>query len=123
MAIILNVLTPTAFNDLFGIAIFGGIFVWIMIFVTFLRFQTKSKGWTLSFRAPLFPVVPIVGAVLLAAILITMLTSSDWSYAWYYGVPFIVRASSLLRGVGQKNRRTGSCQRERTVGGTHLGIT
>ncbi|MCL6452682.1 MAG: amino acid permease [Alicyclobacillus sp.] len=90
VAIILNVATPTAFNDLFGIAIFGGIFVWMMIFVTFLRFRPKTKTWSLPFRAPWFPLVPIVGFTLLAAILVTMATSPDWSYAWYYGAPFIV---------------------------------
>lgn len=90
IAIILNVFTPTAFNDLFGIAIFGGIFVWLMIFITFMRFRPQTKNWSLAFRAPLFPVVPIVGAVLLAAILITMATSPDWVSAWYYGAPFIV---------------------------------
>jgi AAT family amino acid transporter len=90
IAIILNVLTPTAFNDLFGIAIFGGIFVWIMIFITFLRFRPRMKHVQLPFRAPLFPVVPIVGAVLLTAILITMMTDSNWVSAWYFGAPFII---------------------------------
>ncbi len=90
VAIILNVFTPAAFNDLFGIAIFGGIFVWIMIFVTFLRFRPKTKDWNLTFKAPLFPVVPIVGALLLVAVLITMATDSNWVSAWYFGAPFIV---------------------------------
>ncbi|QQE80512.1 amino acid permease [Alicyclobacillus sp. SO9] len=90
VAIILNVLTPKAFNDLFGIAIFGGIFVWIMIFLTFLRFRPLTKDWELPFKAPLFPVVPIVGAVLLIAILLTMLTDSNWVAAWYFGAPFIL---------------------------------
>jgi AAT family amino acid transporter len=90
VAVLLNVFTPTAFNDLFGIAIFGGIFVWIMIFVTFLRFRPKTKDWDLPFKAPLFPFVPIVGALLLAAVLITMATDANWVTAWYFGAPFIV---------------------------------
>ncbi|MCL6547757.1 MAG: amino acid permease [Alicyclobacillus sp.] len=90
VAVVLNIVTPTAFNDLFGIAIFGGIFVWIMIFVTFLRFRPRTRHLALPFRAPLFPALPVVGAVLLAAVLITMATDPNWVSAWYFGAPFIV---------------------------------
>jgi AAT family amino acid transporter len=89
IAMALNLLTPDAWGTLFGVAIFGGIFVWIMIFIAFLRFRPRWQGEGLPVRAPLYPVLPITGAALLAAILLTMLSSPDWRFAWYAGVPFL----------------------------------
>lgn len=89
VAIALNLLTPNAWGTLFGVAIFGGIFVWIMIFVSFLRFRPRWRGERLPIRAPFYPILPIVGAGLLTAILLTMLFSPDWRFAWYAGVPFL----------------------------------
>jgi len=90
IAVTLNLLTPNAWGILFGVAIFGGIFVWMMIFIAFLRFRPRWRGGTLPVRAPFYPFVPIIGTVLLAAILLTMLFSPDWRFAWYAGVPFLV---------------------------------
>ena len=90
IAMALNILTPDAWGILFGVAIFGGIFVWIMIFVAFLRFRPRWQGETLPVRAPLYPILPIAGAGLLAAILLTMLFNPDWRFAWYAGVPFLI---------------------------------
>ena len=90
IAMALNILTPDAWGILFGVAIFGGIFVWIMIFVAFLRFRPRWQGETLPLRAPLYPILPIAGAGLLAAILLTMLFNPDWRFAWYAGVPFLI---------------------------------
>lgn len=90
ISIVLNVVSPNAYGNLFGIAVFGAIFVWIMIFITFLAFRPKWQGATLPFRAPLYPIVPIVGAGLLVAILVTMLVDKDWRFAWEYGGPWLV---------------------------------
>ncbi len=91
IAMLLNVLTPDAFGKLFGISIFGGIFVWIMIFVTFLRFRKENgKIASLSYKSPWHPIPALLGMLLLIGILITMFFSPDWNYAWYFGVPWIV---------------------------------
>lgn len=90
VSIILNIFSPNAYGNLFGIAVFGAIFVWIMIFITFMRFRPIWKDKQLPFRAPLYPFLPIVGGGLLVAILVTMLFSSDWRFAWIYGGPWII---------------------------------
>jgi len=90
ISIVLNIFSPNAYGNLFGIAVFGAIFVWIMIFITFMAFRPKWKDVKLPFRAPLYPIAPIVGVCLLLAILLTMLADKDWRFAWEYGVPWLV---------------------------------
>jgi amino acid transporter, AAT family len=89
-AVVLNLVTANVYAKLFGIAIFGGIFVWIMIFVSFLRFRPRWAIAELPFRAPFYPYLPILGAATLTAILVTMLINPDWRFAWEAGVPFLV---------------------------------
>lgn len=90
VAIVLNLVTANVYAKLFGIAISGGIFVWIMIFVSFLRFRPRWANAELPFRAPRYPYLPILGAATLNAILVTMLINPDWRFAWEAGVPFLV---------------------------------
>jgi L-asparagine transporter-like permease len=106
-AILLNLLTANVYATLFGIAIFGGIVVWIMIFVTFLRFRPQWQNANLAFRAPLYPYLPIAGAVLLSAILLTMLFTPDWRFAWEAGVPFfiVLVAAYVLYDAVQKDKK------------------
>jgi amino acid transporter, AAT family len=86
--------SPLAYNYLFGIALFGGIFVWIVILVTHLRFRRAWKGRTLPVRMPLFPIAQITGIALLSAILVTMGLDTDfWNISWIVGVPWLVAIS------------------------------
>ncbi|QBD77505.1 amino acid permease [Ktedonosporobacter rubrisoli] len=101
IAVALNLLTPNAWGIIFGVSIFGGMFVWLMIFITFFFFRRKWQGRALPVKAPFFPVVPIVGTLLLSAVLLTMLISADWSFAWYAGVPCI----AILLGLYAISRR------------------
>jgi len=105
IAVALNLLTPNAWTIIFGVAIFGGMFVWLMIFITFLRFRPRWQGGPLPIRAPLFPFVPIAGALLLGAVLLTMLVSPDWSFAWYAGVPFLILLL-VAYGISRMRRTT-----------------
>jgi L-asparagine transporter-like permease len=67
----------SAFQKLFGVALFGALFVWLMIFVTHIRFRRTSH-----------PLGSYAGAALVAAILIstwwvpglgsTLLTAVPW---------------------------------------------
>jgi len=82
-----------AFNQLFGIAIFGGIFIWIMILVTHLRFRQKHERATLPLRTPLFPYAQITGILLLAGVLVSMGLNDDWNIAWVVGVPWLFLTS------------------------------
>ena len=56
----------SAYVYMFGIALFGGLFVWMMIFVTHLSFRKHWRehgGRQLPVRMPLFPVTTIVGGL------------------------------------------------------------
>ena len=88
--------SPLAYNYLFGIALFGGIFVWIVILVTHLRFRRAWRGRTLPVRMPFFPVAQITGIALLMAVLVTMGLDTDfWNISWIVGVPWLVAVSGV----------------------------
>ncbi len=87
----LSVLTPLAYNYLFGIALFGAITVWMTILVSHIGFRRQHGNAPLPVRMPLFPYLQITGLVLLGAILITMgLDTEFWNISWIVGVPWMV---------------------------------
>ncbi|QXQ05899.1 amino acid permease [Sphingosinicellaceae bacterium] len=87
----LSVVTPLAYNYLFGIALFGAIVVWMTILTSHLSFRRHHDPATLPVRMPFFPYMQIAGLMLLAAILITMgLDTSFWNISWIVGVPWML---------------------------------
>jgi amino acid transporter, AAT family len=94
VAALISFLSPLAYNYLFGIALFGGIMVWMVILITHLQFRRAWRGRALPVRMPFFPYAPILGIGLLAAILITMgLDTSFWDISWIVGVPWLILVS------------------------------
>jgi amino acid transporter, AAT family len=94
-AAVLSGFTPMAYNYLFGISLFGAIFVWIVILLSHLAFRRRHRPQELPLRMPFFPVLQIVGLILLAAILITMgLDTEFWNISWIVGVPWLVLLSA-----------------------------
>lgn len=90
----LSKLTPYAYNYLFGISLFGGLSVWIIILLSHLRFRKKHQNEHLPVRTPFFPYLQILGIALLAAILITMGLDTDfWNVSWIVGIPWMVAVS------------------------------
>jgi L-asparagine transporter-like permease len=90
----LSRLTPNAYIYLFGISLFGGLSVWIIILLSHLRFRRKHQNEHLPVRTPFFPYLQIIGIALLAAILITMGLDTDfWNVSWIVGVPWMVAVS------------------------------
>ena len=88
-------LTPYAYNYLFGIALFGGLSVWIFILLSHLRFRRRHRVEDLPVRMPFFPYMQILGLGLLAAILVTMgLDTEFWNISWIVGVPWMIAVSS-----------------------------
>ena len=86
--------TPLAYNYLFGISLFGAIFVWIIVLLSHLAFRRLHRPEDLPLRMPFFPVLQIVGLFLLGAILITMgLDTEFWNISWIVGVPWLVLLS------------------------------
>ncbi|MHB1407773.1 MAG: amino acid permease [Desulfitobacteriaceae bacterium] len=96
LAAILSVkFAASAYMYLFGISIFGGIFVWIMILITLLAFRKKRAAAGLpqsSIAMPWYPYLAWVGIIALTAILIDCLFI-DLKIAWYAGVPWLILIS------------------------------
>ena len=86
----LSVVTPLAYNYLFGVALFGAIIVWITILASHLSFRRHHGEAALPVRMPLFPYMQIAGLLLLSAILVTMgLDTEFWNISWIVGVPWL----------------------------------
>lgn len=101
----LSILTPLAYNYLFGVAIFGAILVWMIILGSHLSFRRRHKAEDLAVRMPFFPYLQWAGLALLAAILVTMgLDREFWNIAWIVGVPWLVAISAFYF-IWKKRRR------------------
>jgi amino acid transporter, AAT family len=88
------VLYPSsAYVYLFGIALFGGLFVWMMIFLTHLFFR---RAWnaggkrTLPVRMPGYPYTSLLGLALVAAIIVTTWWVPGMRATILSGVPWLV---------------------------------
>jgi L-asparagine transporter-like permease len=88
LAAVLSVLFPDAsFTLMFSIAIFGALFTWMMIFVTHLYFRRAHAGERLAFRMWGYPYASLLGAGLMAAILLTTAFTSVFRMTLVYGLP------------------------------------
>lgn len=82
--------SPNAFQYLVGISLFGGLFTWVMILVTHIRFRMLA-GAGKGFRAPLFPGLQIVGLLLLVGVFVSMaMDAAIWRTAVVVGVPWVL---------------------------------
>ncbi len=82
--------TPLAYNYLFGIALFGGIVIWMLVLASHLRFRALHHGSELPLRTPFFPLPQYLGLALLFALLLTMgLDTAFWNVSWIVGVPWL----------------------------------
>jgi AAT family amino acid transporter len=100
-------LTPLAYNYLFGVALFGAIFVWIVILASHFSFRRRHRAQDLPLRMPFFPVLQIAGLALLVAILVTMgLDREFWNISWIVGVPWlaVLTVAYLLRKAWRPRR-------------------
>ena len=103
----ISILTPLAYNYLFGIALFGAILVWMIILASHFGFRKRYRGVPLPVRMPLFPYMQIAGLVLLAAILVTMgLDTAFWNISWIVGVPWLLLISAIY--VVRKRQHVGA---------------
>jgi L-asparagine transporter-like permease len=89
-AALLSKVTPKAYNELFGVALFGAITVWMIILLSHLAFRRVHKAKDLPVRMPFFPFMQIAGLCLLSAVLITMGLDKDWNTSWIVGVPWLI---------------------------------
>jgi L-asparagine transporter-like permease len=78
----------TAYVQMLGAAFFGGLFVWMMIFVTHLRFRRLYRG-ELLVRAPGYPWTSIAGLTALVAISISTWWVPGLRITLIAGLPWI----------------------------------
>jgi AAT family amino acid transporter len=105
LAILIAVLNPDgAFVYLFGVSLFGGLYAWLIIFVTHLRFRPK---WEASGRPRLpvrmigYPYTSALGAAAILAILVTTWWVEGMRVTLIAGVPWLalLTAAYCLRSV------------------------
>ncbi|RGE46192.1 amino acid permease [Comamonas testosteroni] len=95
VAMVLNVFRPEQSLELMmSIAMFGAMFAWLMVFVTHLffrpRWQREHPGQTLEFRMWGFPVFTLLGALLMAGVIVTTLFTKEFHTTTLVGVPFLI---------------------------------
>jgi L-asparagine transporter-like permease len=87
----------SAYVYLFGVSLFGGLFVWLMIFVTHLFFRPRWKALgrpRLPVRMIGYPYTSLLGAALLVAILITTWWVEGMRITLIAGIPWLIVVSA-----------------------------
>lgn len=97
LATVLSVVAPkSAFVLMVSISAFGALFAWLMIFVTHFFFRRARAGLPLPrFRMPGFPVTTLLGAALMAAVLVTTAFTEAFRLMLLSGLPFLAVLSVI----------------------------
>lgn len=94
IATIIAILYPSsAFVYLFGISLFGGLFVWLMIFITHLFFRPAWQargGRRLPVRMIGYPYTSLLGAAFIAAIIVTTWWVPGMRPTIFSGLPWLL---------------------------------
>ncbi len=99
-------LAETVYLWLFGISIFGGILVWILILLTLLAFRKKRRadGYPPGkLRMPFYPWLAWIGIAVLVAILVDALFI-NLAIAWYAGIPWLLLVTGMYLLFRKKRR-------------------
>jgi amino acid transporter, AAT family len=93
VATVLSVISPgRAFLMMVGISVFGAMFTWMMIFVThfyFRRARAREGGASARFRMWGFPFTTLLGAGLMAALLLTTAFTEAFRMTLAFGLPYL----------------------------------
>ena len=93
LATVLSVVSPgRAFLMMVGISVFGAMFTWMMIFVThyfFRRARLRDGSAPAPFRMWGFPVTTLLGAGLMAALLLTTAFTEAFRMTLVFGLPYL----------------------------------
>jgi L-asparagine transporter-like permease len=93
VATLLSVIAPgSAFLLMVGISVFGAMFTWMMIFVThycFRRSRSRDGSAPSPFRMWGFPATTLLGAALMAALLLTTAFTDAFRLTLAFGLPFL----------------------------------
>jgi len=111
LAVVIAFLFPGgAFVYLSGVALFGALFVWFMIFVTHLYFR---RAWDASgrprlpVRMPGYPYTSLAGAALILGIVISTWWVEGTRIAIIAGVPWLIGLTIVYGVVSARQRRAG----------------
>lgn len=99
LAVVVSVLAPkSSFILMVSVSSFGAMFAWMMIFVThyaFRKARASAGAAPLRFRMRGFPVTTLLGAALMAAVLLTTAFTSAFRMTLVFGLPFIAILSLI----------------------------
>jgi L-asparagine transporter-like permease len=102
LATLLNVVAPdTAFLTMLSISVFGAMFTWMMIFITHYFFRRAARhtapgaDGSSSFRMWGYPYTPLLGATLMAALLLTTALTPSFRMTLVLGLPFLALMATL----------------------------
>lgn len=81
-----------AYVSLLGAALFGGLYAWLLVFVTHLRFRRAYRG-TPAYRAPWYPWASVAGLVALGAVTVSTWWVPGMKITLLAGLPWLVMIS------------------------------
>ena len=89
VSIVLSIVYPEkSFAVMMSISVYGACFTWLMIFVTHLFFRRQHKNTVLKFRMWGYPYFTLLGALLMAALMVTTLFTDFFRMTLLFGIPF-----------------------------------
>ena len=98
LATVLSIVAPkSAFILMVSISGFGAMFTWMMIFITHYRFRrvrARQRAAPLRFRMVGFPATTLLGAALMAAVLVTTALTDAFRMTLIFGLPFLALLSA-----------------------------
>ena len=98
----------SAYVYMLGISLFGGLFAWLMIFITHLRFRKywdARRDLALPIRMNYFPYITILGGTAVLAILISTWWVDGMRVTLQAGVPWLLFLSVLYFTWGRRRER------------------
>jgi len=103
----------SAFILMVSISAFGSLFAWMMIFVThyyFRRAHQRAQAAPLRFRMVGFPVTTLLGATLMAAVLVTSVFTDAFRMTLVFGLPLLalLTAAYWLRNTRKPHAASGT---------------
>ncbi len=110
LAALLSIVAPkSSFILMVSISAFGTMFTWLMIFVTHYRFRrvhARTGAAPLRFRMYGFPGTTLLGAALMAAVLVTTAFTEAFRMTLVFGVPFLLCLTLTYWIWHRRNART-----------------
>src|SRR5271167_74943 len=108
----------SAYVYMFGIALFGGLFAWILIFLSHLGFRRhwQAEGVShLPFVMPLFPLTTILGGLAVLAILIATWWVPGMRVTLEAGIPWLLLLTVLYFAWGRQSGRAVAARSPQTA--------